>query len=74
MAGCARNPGTTARRPMHPTVFRLTVGFLARRLLRAGSPDEVKSVRACMELTLQVYNSTLAPAGVRPPVSPGVQA
>ena len=26
----------------------------------AGWPDEVKSVRACVELTLQVYNSKLA--------------
>ena len=45
--GWLRNPGTTPNGSFvttHPSVFRLTVGFLARRLLNAGACGD--SVRA----------------------------
>ena len=47
--GWLRNPGTTPNASFvstHPSVFRLTVGFLARRLLNAGACGE--SVRALL--------------------------
>mmetsp|Transcript_15960 Transcript_15960/g.38114 ORF Transcript_15960/g.38114 Transcript_15960/m.38114 type:complete len:254 (+) Transcript_15960:158-919(+) len=61
--GWLRNPATTPNAAFvatHPTTYRLTVGFMARQLLRAGWADDINPVRACVELTLQVYNSRLA--------------
>ena len=93
--GWLRNPATTPNAAFvatHPTTYRLTVGFMARQLLRAGMSstacahcvhsvwvellwscapvvrarvcagwaDDINTVRACVELTLQVYNSKLA--------------
>jgi len=61
--GWLRNPATTPNAAFvatHPTTYRLTVGFMARQLLRAGWADDINTVRACVELTLQVYNSKLA--------------
>ena len=58
--GWLRNPGTNGTTPnaaflgkgflgfcTHPTVFRLTVGFMARRLLRAGACSTSRVAIAC---------------------------
>ena len=53
--GWLRNPGTTPNASFvstHPSVFRLTVGFLARRLLNAGACGD--SVRALLAWRCQL--------------------
>ena len=51
---------STAARWILPRVGYCHQLIAPRPRVCAGWPDEVKSVRACVELTLQVYNSKLA--------------
>ena len=43
----------------HPLLYAQAVGVYARCLLAKGWPDTAENVQACVELTMQVYNSKL---------------
>ena len=65
--GWLRNPGTTPNASFvstHPSVFRLTVGFLARRLLNAGACGD--SVRALLAWRRQLFRSSTAARWILP--------
>ena len=60
--GWLRNPAFSAMQYYlctHPKVYKCAVGLYARSLLRLGKADTVDNIRACIELTVQVYNSKL---------------
>ena len=60
--GWHRNPAFSKMQyylATHPYVYRTAVGLYARSLLKIGAKDDTESSLACLELSVQVYNSKL---------------